>query len=279
MTECFYLFFYDQDVKSLLLEELSFYYPQLKLSFSNKEFISMKGSDGDLEAFKRRTPILSKRLGRFIEKSSIAHAQAQKKGNIESVLVGKEYWIYEVIPSVNDTLDLNQVELPEYAPSRSYHKIEQLIRHFKVSVEGVNEVLEIGSAPGGISYFLLDKGFNLTTIDPAEFDPFIVSHYPKLFHHIKKSFYDVKKAELPEKCDWLITDLNLSGDQSLSHLLRIINYYPSLKMIFLTVKTPDFSEFRKIDKWKKWLSKSSFKVNIFHLPAHRKEVGFYLYKD
>ncbi len=263
----FYLFFYDSNLKDLLLEELRLFFPELKLSFSNKEFISMKGDASYLQKLKERPLIYAKRMALFLEKKE------DISENLSGVLVGEQYWIYQTIDHPCDTFDLNEVPLPERAPSRAYHKMEQAVRLFGLKLETGQQVVEIGSAPGGISYYLMELGLKLTTIDPASFDEYVSSQYPELFCHVQKSIFDVSKRDLPSHCDWVVSDLNLAGELNTAQSLRIMKLFPKLKGAFLTVKTPKTSDVAKIGAWTNALRANYRRVYVFHLPAHRREIG------
>ncbi len=266
----FFLFFYDFALKDLLLEEIAFRYPKLKLSFSNKDFLSMKGSELDIDLISRNYPIFAKRVGIFISKGP--------EKDEEGILVGMDFWNYQILESPTDTYELVEVETPIHAPSRAYHKMEQVVRLFDIPLNESEQVIEIGSAPGGISFYLMEKGLKLTTIDPAEFDPYVSSHYPNLFQHIKKSVFDVNRKDLPKTCDWIVSDLNLAGDLNTKQVLRFLKLFPQVKGAFLTIKTPDFKEFKKVKSWIHLFKSNSYQVTAFHLPSHRREIGLWVTK-
>ena len=259
--EQFYLFFYDPSLKDLLLFELKDKFPQLNLSFSNKEFISMKGRPEDEGLISSNFPIMAKRVGVFMDKT--------EESSETSILVGKLYWNYRIIKSSTDTYEIFESPLPEKAPSRAYHKMEQVVRLFNLPLKKGEQVVEIGSAPGGISYYLMEIGLKLVTIDPADFDPYVSSHYPDLFIHLKESVFDVNKDKLPRKCDWIVSDLNLAGDLNTNQVLRFLKFFPKTKAAKVALK---------IDKWKALFEKHSYKVQAFHLPSHRREIGMLVSK-
>ena len=262
----FYLFFYHPKLKELLLSELKIHHPELTLSFSNKEFISMKGPEKYSAKLRKRPLVFARRMAVFIDKSSV--------DSEESVKVGQEYWNYRTVKSLSDTFMLGVSKLPGNAPARAWHKIDEFIRQFNIELKEGESVIEIGSAPGGISYYLLEKKLKLTSIDPAFMDEKI-KKYP-LFKHIKKSIFDVKREELPLSCDYLVSDLNLNGDLNTNQCKRIAKMYPRLKAGFLTIKTPNEDELKHFDKWIKCFM--GYKTVLIHLPSHRKEIGLYFYK-
>lgn len=257
----FYLFFIHPQLKDLLLEELKRRHSKLSLSFSNKEFLSMKGPEGYEVHLEKNPLVFAKRMGIFLDKSADPgeYAVRVKEG---------EYWNYELIRTPCDTYDIVESPKPEGAPARAWHKIDEACKHFDWKIKAGEIVIEIGSAPGGISYYLLDKGAELYAVDPAKMDPSL-----KGFKHIQRSIFDVDRRDLPTHCDWLISDLNLSGDLNVVQCARIAAYYSKLKGGFLTIKTPQDFDVKHMKKWAK--SFENFETTLFHLPSHRREIGLF----
>lgn len=268
MNEKYYLFFYDKELKKILKDEIKFKYKDLNLSFSNSEFLSYKGPSNLENQLKKKPIYFAKRQAIFIDKTD---EPRHKKNAIE---VGKQWWNYKPIYGHHtDTLNLKIEELPELAPARAYLKMQQAHDLFKLDLSPKDQVIEIGSAPGGITYYLLNKNMKVCSIDPAIMDEKFFSN--SNFKHLKASIFDIEKKDLPKRCDWVISDLNLEGDLNINQTMRIISLYPELKGAFITIKTPRISELRKVPKWIQEASKG-FKVSVVNLPAHRNEVGFIL---
>lgn len=257
----FYLFFIYPDLKDILLEELRRKHPKLRLSFSNKEVLSMKGPEHYDVHLRRHPLVFASRMALFKGKSEV-----QDKYSVQ--MKENEYWHYHPIKTPSDTLDLGSVEKPEAAPSRAWHKIEEATRLFDWEIKKDEIVIEIGSAPGGISHFLIEKGVELYAVDPAEMDSSLEG-----FKHIKESVFDIDRRDLPTHCDWLISDLNLKGDLNIVQCRRIASYYANLKGGFLTIKTPKAFDVKHMKKWASEFSE--FKTYLFHLPSHRREIGLF----
>ncbi|WP_412473461.1 SAM-dependent methyltransferase [Halobacteriovorax sp. YZS-1-1] len=264
----FYLFFYHEKLKDLLLEEIKLKHPKLRLSFSNKEFISMKGPSSYEEQLTSNPLIFARRQAVFNEKSQ------EKPCAGEFVAVSEnQFWSYRTISTSLDTFDIEEVELAQEVPARAYHKINQAFTLFNIELSSDDQVIEVGSAPGGISYYVLERGAKLVSIDPAKMDPIISEKFGNSFEHIKKSVFDITRTQLPKHCDWLISDLNLNGDLNTNQSRRIMDFYKDIKGGFLTIKTPVLSDLEKIDLWVKNFS-DKYDVTVFHLPSHRREIGF-----
>lgn len=261
----FYLFFIYPELKDLLLDELKLNHPKLSLSFSNNEFVSMKGPKNYETKLCANPVVFSRRMGIFIKK-----ADSPSEYSVQAQ--ASEYWHYSLIDGPWDTFDLLSAEKPPLAPARAWHKIQEACNHFNFDFNKGDQVIEIGSAPGGISYYILCKQAKLLAIDPAKMDKNLLQ-FEDNFCHLQKSIFEVQKNHLPQKCDWLVSDLNLAGDLNIGQCRRIVDLYPNIKGGFITIKTPKSSDLKNISKWKETFKK--FSVNIIHLPSHRREVGLF----
>lgn len=270
----YFLFFYDRNIKDLLLEELKLYHPKLNLSFSNKSFLSMKGPEGYEKVLSSRPVVFSRRQAIFIGK---VEREEEGDGLFYVKVKEGEFWKYKKIESPCDDFDLIEIDLPELAPARAYHKIREASLLHQLDFKSGDQAIEIGSAPGGISYYLLEKGLKLVSIDPANMSDRLFKVYGNNFQHLKKSIFDVERNELPHRCDWIISDLNLDGALNIKQSLRIMKLFPKLKGAFLTVKTPKNSDLMKFSQWKKEFEEFG-DVILNHLPSHRKEIGIIIKK-
>ncbi len=104
------------------------------------------------------------------------------------------------------------IKLPEESPSRAYLKLEEALVYFDVPMRKGEVAVEIGSAPGGASFALLEHGLKVVGIDPAEMDPLILKN--SNFTHIRKPVANVLREELPEKVHWLLLDMNVAPNVS-----------------------------------------------------------------
>ena len=256
-------------MKQHLLRELELKFPNFNLSYSNSRFISMKCTRDDIASLSSKKVIYSLRVARFVQKlSDISSARS-----FEKVKDG-EYWEYETIEFQHDFLrSYPPPEPPEEAPARAYGKVEEAHRLFQLELFANQSVIEIGSAPGGITYYLLNLGLQVLSIDPANMDTKLTEDFPNQFTHLKNSIFDIKKKHLPKEAHWLVSDLNLDGKLNIDQSVRIMKMYPKMRGAFLTLKTPKTEDVKRIDSWIKKVPKD-YKVEVCNLPSHRKEVGF-----
>ena len=233
----------------------------------------MKGSKKDVTLLRKSPIIYALRVGVFKDKTD------SPRKDYQSEKVGEnQYWNYLLIDEAYDFYSHYPTPPhPQEAPARAYHKIKEAHELFGLNIIPKQNVIEIGSAPGGITYYLLNLGVTVTSIDPAKMDQKLFDSFPQSFKHVRKSVFDVVKEELPREIDWVISDLNLEGDLNINQSMRIFKFYPKIKGAFLTIKTPKAQDMNKIDSWLKKIP-INFKVKICNLPSHKKELGLIITK-
>ncbi len=198
------------------------------------------------------------------------------------MLSEKEFWLGEFLCikafqkfPFNDP----QNELPKIAPSRAYLKIAQAFSLFTLKVNSGDIFLELGSAPGGASFFLLQKGCIVYGNDPAEMSEICLKD--KNFFHLKKPVQNLKENDLPLKdIKWIAVDLNLNPSQVVTETIRIASFYKnSIEGILLTLKMINLDQVRRLNFFKREFEKKGFeKIEVLQLPSHKKEFLMLLQK-
>jgi 23S rRNA (cytidine2498-2'-O)-methyltransferase len=128
-----------------------------------------------------------------------------------------------------------RIEMPAESPSRAYIKLEEAILWSRAALKSGDIAVEIGSAPGGASLALLDRGLKVIGIDPGEMDPRVLTR--PSFAHIRRPVARVLREELPASIQWLLLDMNVEPRISLFAVDRLATRMAdSLLGVFLTVK-------------------------------------------
>ena len=130
--------------------------------------------------------------------------------------------------------------------------------------------LELGSAPGGASYFLLQNKALVWGNDPAEMSPLCALN--KKFIHIKKPVQHVTPCEIPTDIEWISVDLNLNPKQSLMEVFRICRNLRFLKGMLVTVKIVNLEHVEYVQDNINWARDRGFdNVIAIQLPSHKRE--------
>jgi 23S rRNA (cytidine2498-2'-O)-methyltransferase len=134
---------------------------------------------------------------------------------------------------------LPRLTIPIEAPSRAWLKMEQSLAWLGLDSPGLlagKSALELGSAPGGASWSLLQRGMKVIGVDTGEVDACVQNH-PN-YDHIGLPASQLPLDYLPESIDLLACDMNLAPDVVLKYLEPL---YQSLKphWLVLTFKMND----------------------------------------
>ncbi|MFH1807097.1 MAG: SAM-dependent methyltransferase [Pseudomonadota bacterium] len=125
--------------------------------------------------------------------------------------------------------------LPADAPSRAYLKLEEGLQWCGAGLHPGDTAVEIGSAPGGASYALLQRGLRVVGIDPAVMHPGVLAH--PHFVHIARSFDTVRWEDLPHPVHWLLLDMNVPPRFALRAVQRLFQLaHDGLLGLLLTFK-------------------------------------------
>jgi 23S rRNA (cytidine2498-2'-O)-methyltransferase len=128
-----------------------------------------------------------------------------------------------------------EIVLPEGAPSRAFLKIEEALAWSGLPVRNKDVALEIGSAPGGAAFALLERGLEVVGIDPAEMDARVRA--ARGFRHLRARSDAVSEAALPRTVHWILLDMNSEPDKALAELERIVKLRgEDLLGVILTLK-------------------------------------------
>ncbi|MBJ6363661.1 methyltransferase domain-containing protein [Paenibacillus sp. MAHUQ-46] len=93
--------------------------------------------------------------------------------------------------------------------SRAKFKLLEAERTFGINLAEHKRALDIGAAPGGWTSLLLDRGLDVTAIDPAELHPSLVSN--RRLTYLKKNASEVKFS--PNSFDLIVCDMSWSPMQ------------------------------------------------------------------
>lgn len=169
---------------------------------------------------------------------------------------------------------------PPEAPSRAYSKLVEALAHFHITLRPGETALELGAAPGGATFALVERGLSVLAVDPAEMDPRLApfaSERGLVLRHVKKPAQALQAADLaglPSAPTWLISDMNVAPPISAQHLLRARALIKrSLSGAILTLKLNDTAAVDTLPRVLGELERAFGRPpGVTHLPSHRREV-------
>jgi 23S rRNA (cytidine2498-2'-O)-methyltransferase len=171
---------------------------------------------------------------------------------IDVILVDPEKWCLGA--HVQSTSELGApggaltVVVPEAAPSRAYAKLVEGLAWSHAPMREGEVALELGSAPGGAAYALLERGLRVVGVDAAKMDRTVLAN-PR-FRHVKKVLRALSRDDLPERPDWILSDMNVDPDEAfdgLAHVLGLVGRPP--RGFLLTLKLNQWSFAERLDAY------------------------------
>jgi 23S rRNA (cytidine2498-2'-O)-methyltransferase len=181
-----------------------------------------------------------------IQADLMPHIQLAPRGqHILDVIVGAETepWfigIHRHSPAAHPSPGaLCRLSLPDEAPSRAWLKMEQSLAWLGLAAPGALNgkcALELGSAPGGASWALLQRGMKVIGVDTGAMEPRVLAH-PN-YTHLAIPAGEVSPRDLPAQIDLLASDMNLHPGLTLKYAERLTHLlYP--RWLALTLKIND----------------------------------------
>ena len=261
----------------LLKAELSNLPGEFRPSFSTPGFATFKVDDKAMSALKKQSPALCLVMGFDATRVENQDASVWVEDGELIFTPAKQLIFRDPKNNLWHGKSLNfefmsqlaSIKLPAQAPSRAWLKIAQACQLFPRERSG--HALEIGCAPGGAAYHLLELGFQLTGVDPGEMAPEISAN--KNFWHVKKPVQDLEGKDLKHKFSLMAVDTNLPASVSVKESLRLAEYSgKELKEIFLTIKLPTTKLVASLQRYQKTIEKLGFKAMLIQLPSHHREI-------
>lgn len=161
--------------------------------------------------------------------------------------------------------------LPEHAVSRAYLKMEEALRWCGFPIPPGARWAELGSAPGGSSQALLDRGYEVLGVDPAEMHPAVLAH-PKFTHLRRRTTQAPRRAF--RKVRWLAADINAAPNYTLDAVESLVTYPQiNIRGMILTLKLPDWALAHRIPEYIERIKSWGFNiVRARHLWYNKQEI-------
>ncbi len=133
---------------------------------------------------------------------------------------------------------MTRLKMPPGIVSRAWLKMEEALRWAQLPVPSDARFVELGSSPGGASQALLNRGWHVIGVDPAEMAPAVLDH-PN-FQHIRRRASQVRRREF-RKIRWLTADMNVAPSYTLAVVEDIV-MHPDVNVrgMLLTFKLPQW---------------------------------------
>lgn len=293
----FYYFLCNPGSEKFLKEEIKLIYPELVFAYSTTGFVTFKEQR---PLGKTLRPVFCRHFGKFLKRGTFEEVSAGVKEYLFYSLTGEIFksfpikegqWVKEIIQVGENQFYLGEFKasllnantpggfspntLPDLAPSRAYLKVVDALSYFNLELPAGDSALEIGSAPGGATYALLERGLSVEGIDPGQMSQTCLDH--KKFIHHNVSIQDFKMFNLKNHINWLYVDMNLAPEASLREIERVVEkILPSLKGVFLTLKMTKFELVKRVPMYLTLVEQMGLRVVMAtQLDSHKQEFLIY----
>jgi 23S rRNA (cytidine2498-2'-O)-methyltransferase len=200
---------------------------------------------------------------------------ANNKNVIDIITLGEtESWIGLHKVTQNTTRFPNahiDIKVPKSVPSKAYLKLAQAIELYSIKINTKDLWLDFGSAPGGSSTYLLEKGCRVWGVDTAKVADEVLEN--RFYTHIQTPVQDLSQEKLPDDIKWIHADLNLNPNQAIKEVLRLAKKYNhSLKGIIFTVQLVKTDYIKDLEQFEDQFYDWGF-IDIIsrQVPSHKNE--------
>lgn len=293
----FYFILTNQEAIPLVKEELRLRYPEVKLSYSRPGFLTLKAekmidfnpafarvsgycqgklTKREIKLEKAWVYSLNPNLEIPADLKELSDRSIFKVGETVNLLImvnWDEYWLgtYVLKPHHFQTPGEVSSILEQDVPSRAYYKLAEAYEAFDLPMDHEEVVLELGSAPGGASQFLLEQDMKVLGVDPAEMDPKILKNYK--FKHWRRPFETLTERDFKDEIDWIISDINLPPTVVLKEVYRMLEFLNPRGLV-LTLKINDMKYLEVVATVREQFRRRGFnKVELKYLPSHKQEIA------
>jgi 23S rRNA (cytidine2498-2'-O)-methyltransferase len=175
-----------------------------------------------------------------------------------------------------------RAELHPAAPSRAYCKLQEMLALSEVALPAGAHAVEIGAAPGGAVYALLERGLHVTAVDPAPLATSLGAFAGERLRHVALPAGRVQRRDLPPQVFAWLLDANLAPPVALHYLERLTERLSSPPgLVLITLKMNDRKMQDQLDALLARCRTLGERLGLTELraaqlPSHRAELGVVL---
>lgn len=175
------------------------------------------------------------------------------------------------------------IPCPEINSKHGYQKMGEAFKHFRPHVGHEEVFLDIGCAPGGAAYYLLEHGYRVIGVDSHSVHSELTDRFNEGFLQLKQSVDEINVKHLKglPPIDWVVTDIDQNLSDSFPFLVKLISKLDECRGIFVHIRMDDsnnnFTELENMEKTIRDAGYSLIRKSL--LPAHGKEFCLFAKKE
>lgn len=299
-----------------LKEEVAQYYPNWKFNKGANGFVTYRvDKDYDLQEVHDFSVTFSMVKGKFIDRGSKADIEAlieptktkyqahtvhrwdlvDESGDmgdrktrgpvVEVIRIDQDEYVlgvrYQVRGDFAPFSGTTPIPRQERSPSQAYYKLGEAFKRFRPLVGHEEVFLDIGCAPGGSTYYLLNKGYRVIGVDPLPVDKVVTEDFPEGFLPLNRSYADLKAKHLKglPPVNWVIFDVNTASAEALENLLKLMAKLEECVGLIMTVKLDHDFKLQDVNEMERLALDYGYSdIRKSILPSHDKEFCFFITK-
>jgi hypothetical protein len=174
------------------------------------------------------------------------------------------------------------IPCPDINMKHGYQKIGEAFKHFRPHVGHDEVFLDIGCAPGGCAYYLLEHGYRVIGVDVTDVDTDLKEKFKEGFLHLREPINEINVKHLKglPPIDWVVSDIDLAGREVLPLLAKLISKLDECQGLFFHVRVDDSFELAELENIKKTIQDIGFgHIKTSLLPSDGKEFCLFAKKE
>jgi len=167
---------------------------------------------------------------------------------IISIFIDKSQYYIGISPAGHN-LSIHAGGMRHYAKdsgivSRAAYKLMEAVEVFDIPMKSSWIALDLGASPGGWSKVLLDKGMQVTAIDPGLMDEAIRKH-PNLKHYQETTQKFIER-KMHRKYQLIVNDMKINANDSIDLTNEFASFLDDQGYVIMTLKLPQTFDYRFI---------------------------------
>ncbi|MBC99492.1 MAG: hypothetical protein CME63_17240 [Halobacteriovoraceae bacterium] len=306
-----------QHCNSLLKEEIQARYPSWKFNFGHHNFLCYETDrTRDFEEIHDLPLILKIGAGKLLYAGDEAGLEeAVEKARLDYDIVSTHFWdlveeegkmgdrkvrglVLDIIHYNDQQFSLglrlqvrgdfapykgsSPIPCPDIKMKHGYQKMGEAFKHFRPHVGHEEVFLDIGCAPGGAAYYLLEHGYRVIGVDINDVDNELRDTFKEGFLHLKQPADEINVKHLKglPPIDWVVSDLDLSWGDVVPFLSKLISKLDDCLGLFFHIRMDDHFSFSDLEKIENEIKDAGYSEMRFGLlPSHSKEFCLFAKKD
>lgn len=174
------------------------------------------------------------------------------------------------------------IPCPDIDMKHGHQKMAEAFKHYRPHVAHDEVFLDLGCAPGGGAYFLLDKGYRVIGVDINDVDPQLTDRFKEGFLQLKQEAAEINVKHLKglPPIDWVVSDLDTNSRDILPFLSKLISKLDDCQGLIFHIRVDDSLNLEEVEHIEQTIRDAGLGlIRKGLLPSHGKEFCLFAKKE